>query len=108
MEPVDEMIEVLILSGAIEIAALDSNTGEPLYSFGPKIKEIMPELYEKHLTEVNRDIMRLWESGFLEVDLLEENPMVTLTTKSFDDNELKNMNAQDHLALNEIKRLLAK
>ncbi len=64
MDPIDQTIDELILSGAVEIAAIDSITGEPLYSFSPKIKEVMPKLYEQHMTEVNRDIMALWKRVF--------------------------------------------
>ena len=36
-----EMINKLILDGGLEVAAVDSDSGELLYSFTPKIKEIM-------------------------------------------------------------------
>lgn len=108
MEPVDEMIEALILSGAIEIAALDQKTGQPLYSFGPKIKEIMPELYQEHLNEVNRDVMMLWENGFLNIDLMAEDPLVTLTDKAFNDEEIEKISRELQISLLEIRRLLIK
>jgi len=108
MDQIDQMIEALILSGALEIAALDEKTGQPLYSFGPNIKEIMPELYKEHLNEVNRDVMRLWENGFLEVDLLSEDPIVVLTDKAFSDEEIEKISIELQISLLEIKRLLIK
>jgi hypothetical protein len=108
MDPIDETIEALILSGAIEISGIDSVTHQPLYSFNSKIQEIMPELYREHLNEVNREIMRLWEQGFLDVDLLSEDPLVTLTDKAFDDVEIEKISREEQIALIEIKRLLLK
>lgn len=108
MDPIDETIEALILSGAIEISALDERTGQPLYSFSPKIKEIMPELYQEHINEVNRDIMMLWELGFLDIDLLAEDPVVTLTSKAFADEEIEKISRELQISLLEIKRLLLK
>ena len=108
MDPIDEMIEALILSGAIEIAALDEHTGQPLYAFSPKIKEIMPELYEEHLNEVNRDVMLLWEKGFLDIELMSDDPLVVLTDKAFNDEEIEKISRELQISLLEIKRLLLK
>ena len=108
MDPIDETIEALILSGAIEVVGIDSNTQQPLYSFHSSIKEIMPELYQEHLNEVNRDIMRLWESGFVDIDLLSSDPIVTLTDKAFNDDEIESLSRELQISLIEIKRLLFK
>ena len=45
----NEMIEKLILDGALEVAGVDSEDGSLLYSFTPKIQQVMPELYNDHL-----------------------------------------------------------
>jgi len=105
---IDADDDELILSGAVEIAAIDSITGEPLYSFSPKIKEVMPKLYEQHMTEVNRDIMALWEKGFLNIEMLTDNPLVTLTDKAFINDEIVKIPKELQLSLSEIKRLLVK
>jgi len=108
MDPIDETIEALIISGAIEIAGIDQKTGQPLYKFNQSIQKIMPELYKEHLNEINRDIMGLWEKGFLNVDLLEEDPNVMLTDKAFDDVEIEKISREEQISLIEIKRLLFK
>lgn len=108
MDPIDETIEALILTGAIEIAGIDQKTGQPLYKFNQSIEKIMPELYSEHLNEINRDIMALWENGFLNVDFLEEDPSVTLTDKAFDDSEIEKISREQQISLIEIKRLLVK
>jgi uncharacterized protein YjgD (DUF1641 family) len=108
MDAVDRTIEALILSGALEISGIDSKTQEPLYSFNEKIQKIMPELYREHLNEVNRNIMILWEKGFLDVSLFEVDPLVTLTNKAFDDIEIEKISREEQISLIEIKRLLLK
>jgi hypothetical protein len=108
MDPIDETIEALIISGAIEVAGKDPKTQETLYRFNSSIKKIMPDLYREHLNEVNSDIMTLWEKGFLDLDLLSKNPLVTLTDKAFSDKEINKISRQLQISLIEIKRLLVK
>ena len=56
-----EIINELILNGGLEVSAMDQDTGEILYSFTPKIKELMPDLYQEHIQTVNQEVMNLWE-----------------------------------------------
>lgn len=101
-----DIVDMLILSGAIEVSGIDPSNGEFLYTMSPKMAEIMPDVYEEHLTEVNRGIMALWEKGFLDVEVLQENPTVRLTDKAFDEEALLNMSQEDFNNLKEIKRIL--
>lgn len=102
------MIDFLILNNALEVAGIDSKTGEMLYSFTPKLKEIMPELYKQHINHVNTEIMHLWENGFVNVNLLEDNPLVTLTPKAFDTEAISRLPEQARWGLEEMKRLMKK
>jgi hypothetical protein len=104
--PEQNIIDKLILDNALEIVGIDKSNGEFLYAFTPKIKEIMPELYEDHLGLVNSGIMILWEKGYLDIDFLSDNPLVSLTDKAFIDEELSKLNSKDLWSLEEIKRLL--
>lgn len=108
MDPIDETIDMLISVGAIEQAGLDPISGLPTYIFTPLIKDIMPELYEEHLNEINRSMMALWEKRFVDMDLLSDNPQVTLTDKAFNDDEIEGLSQEMQIALLEIKRLLLK
>ena len=108
MDPIDETIEALILSGAIEVVGLDPSTKQPLYAFNASIKKIMPELYEEHVKEINHDIMLLWEHRFIDIDLLSEDPIVTLTDKAFNDEAIEGLSRELQISLIEIKRLLLK
>lgn len=103
-----DAIEFLILNHGLEVSGIDSETGEILYSFTPKIKELMPELYNEHVNHVNSEIMRLWEKGFVNLDLFSDEPIVTLTAKAFDKESLATLSKKDIWALQEMKRLLKK
>jgi hypothetical protein len=99
-------IDYLLIKGGLEVAGIDSKTGEFLYVFTPKIKEIMPELYHEHMNHVNNEIMGLWEKGFVNIDLMSENPIVTLTQKALDIEEVSKLDPKDQWSIEEIKRLL--
>jgi hypothetical protein len=101
----DEIIENLILEGALEVVGIDSEDGSLLYSFTPKIKEVMPELYNDHMNSVNSEILSLWERGYVDIDFLSKDPLVTLTKKSFDKSEMSKLDKRDKWAIEELKRL---
>ena len=102
----DELIKNLILEGALEVAGVDSESGEFLYSVTPKMQEVMPDMYEDHITQVNRDILNLWEKGYVNVDFLSPNPMVTISKKGLDKAEVSKLTKPEIWALEEVKRLL--
>lgn len=101
-------IDKLILNGALEVAGVDSSTGELLYTFTPKMKTVNKDLYEDHLNFVNSEIMKLWEMGYVNVDLMSTNPIVTLTSKALVPDELEKLTKQERWSLEEIKRVLKK
>jgi hypothetical protein len=104
----NEMIEKLILEGALEVAGIDSEDGSLLYSFTSKIEQVMPELYHDHLNRVNSEILSLWERGYVDIDFLAKEPIVTITNKSFDPVEMSKLRKQDVWAIEELKRLTRK
>ena len=101
----NDMIEKLILAGALEIAAIDSEDGSILYTFTPKIKEVMPDLYHEHINRVNSELLNLWEKGYVNIDFLANYPIITPAEKSFDQEELLKLSKQDRWSVEEIKRL---
>jgi hypothetical protein len=104
----DELIKNLILEGALEVAGVDSENGELLYTITPKMQEFMPDMYEDHLTQVNKDILNLWEKGYVNINFLDEEPMVTISEKGLDKKEVAKLSKQEIWAFEEIKRLLIK
>ena len=101
-----EIINKLILNGGLEVSAMDQDTGEILYSFTPKIKELMPDLYQEHIQTVNHEVMNLWEKGFLNIDLFETDPIITITEKALNQKNIYALSKQEQWSLLEIIRLL--
>ena len=101
-----QIMDYLILNNAVEVVAVDNKTGELLYSFTPKLKEVMPDLYEEHINSVNLEILSLWERGYVNIDFLLDEPKVTLAKKAMQKEELEKLSPDDLWSINEIKRLL--
>jgi hypothetical protein len=104
--PEDDLINNLILQGALEVAGLDSETGEFLYAVTPKLQDVMPDMYEDHLKVVNKDLLNLWEKGYLDIDFFLADPIVTISKKGLDKNEISKLTKPEIWALEEVKRLL--
>lgn len=106
MDETREIIDTLLLTGAMQVCGVDEKTGEFLYQFTPKLKEVMPDLYKEHLNFVNAEIMALWEKGFVTIDLMSDTPVVRLTDKAFDKKEISKLSKEDQYSIQEITRIL--
>lgn len=80
----EEWFENMIIEGVIEFAGLDPNTGEMLYNFNKDLENIRPDLFEQMTSSMESDIYKLWEKGFLAMNIADENPLVKITEKSLD------------------------
>ena len=105
-ESISEIIDHLILEGGLEVAGVDPESGEMLYAFTPKVKEIMPDLYDDHLNFVNAELMVLWEKGFVDIDFLKDDPLIYISDKSYDPEEVKKLSKQERWSLQELKRVV--
>ena len=103
---ISEIIDNLILEGGIEFAGIDSETGEIMYSITPKIKDLMPELYEEHLNFINDELMVLWEKGFVDIDFLNDDPLIYISDKSYDKSEVMKLSKEERWSLRELKRAI--
>lgn len=103
----DDAINQLILSGALEVAGIDIDTGEPMYNFTEKLLEISPELHEEVSLYFSRETMSLWSDGFLNMDVTEKNPIVTITSKALDEVEVSKLSKESQKTLKEIIRVIA-
>lgn len=101
----NDEIERLILAGGLQVAGVDEQ-GQLLYQFTPKMQKINEELYKDHLNFVNSEVMKLWELGFVDIDLFQKEPIVTLTIEAFIPDKLAKLSKQQRWSLEEIKRLL--
>ena len=104
----EEIMDYLILNGGLEVVGIDSENQSFLYSFTPKIKELMPDLYEEHIRTVNSDILALWEKGYVNIDFMSDDPVITITKKSLNNEELSKLSKEDQWAIAELKRLMIK
>ena len=105
-EQIESIIEDLILSGALEIAGMDMDTGEPLYNFTSKMKSFNEELHNDLYTYFTTETMALWEHGFIEINFLDEDPMVTLTDKALNAKEIMQLDKSQQYTLKEIIRIV--
>jgi hypothetical protein len=108
MEEEDKIIEDLILKGALEVSGIDIETGEPLYNFTHKLKDVSPELDQEIQTFFSQEMMFLWENGFVEMDITEKNPIVKLTDKAFNAQEVLKLDKNKQYTLKDIIRQLRK
>lgn len=99
-------MDELILSGAIEIASIDSETGDFLYTFTPKLRHIMPNLWDQNLEFVFQEVIDFQNLGFLHVEKMDsKNPIITLTSKAFDKKETKRLSPDKQQTMKELVRL---
>lgn len=103
-----DVIEDLILQGALEFSGVDLETGEVLYNFTEKLKDVHPQLHSEQSKYFASETMALWENGFISMDITETNPIVSLTPKAFDSDEIKKLNKDHQYTLKEIIRIIMK
>jgi len=106
-DAITQIVDMLILEGGMEAAGVNSETGELLYRFTPKIKELMPDLYAEHLNMVNAELMSLWEKGFIDIDFFQEDPTVSLNMKAADISEVSKLSPEERWSLAEIVRSIS-
>jgi hypothetical protein len=92
-------LERMILDGLVEVSGIDSNTGEMMYVFTQYAKETFPELQREADEYFNQLILFFWEQGFINMDLSEENPTVTITEKALDKEEVAKLTTEVRSAL---------
>ena len=106
MSEAGDRIEELILSGALEVSGVDIDTGEMLYNFTDKLKDVSPELFKDISDYISTETMFLWAEGFLDIDVTEKNPMVNITKKALDDEEISKLSKENQRTLKEIIRII--
>ena len=102
----DMFFEDLILSGALEPAGIDIDTGEMLYNFTEKLQDINPALHSEFSRYFSMEINGLWENGFLDMDILENNPTVKITSKALDPEQVAKLDKDRQYTLKEIIRII--
>jgi hypothetical protein len=98
----EDFIDDLILQGALEVSGIDSDTGEMLFTFTDKLAEIDPDLYLKMVSSFRNDIMSLWEKGFLDMNVTDLNPLVSVSKKVFEKDSLDQLSENERTTLKDI------
>jgi hypothetical protein len=105
----DEFDEIdrLILDGGLEFAGKDSETGEALYKPTDRLKDIDAKLSEDLSVYFSEVTLRLWEKGFLDMDITQKDPLVRLAPKSFDISSIKSLEKNERVVVEEIIKALS-
>jgi hypothetical protein len=101
-----DMVDKLVLDGALEFCGVDKDTGESLYKPTDKLKDIDSQLSDDLSVYFSAVTMKLWEKGFLDMDIMLEDPLVKLAPKSFDKDALKTLDKNERMIMQEIIRVL--
>jgi hypothetical protein len=102
-----EAIDNLILNGGLEFAGIDLETGEPLYRPTSILKDIHPVLSKEMSSYFSETTMKLWEKGFIDMDVTIEDPLVKLSEKAFDIEAIKLLDKDEKTVIKEIIRVLS-
>ena len=102
-----DIVDNLILNGGLEFAGTDSETGEPLYKPTDRLKEIDSRLSDEISIYFSEVTLKLWEKGFLDMDITNEDPVVKLGPKSFDISSIKSLEKDERVVIEEIIKVLS-
>jgi hypothetical protein len=103
----DEIIDDLISKGGLEFVGIDPESGEALYRPTDILSAIDPKLSKEMSSYFSKATMGLWEKGFIDMDVTNENPLVKLAKKSFDLNSLESLDKEERIIIQEIIRVLS-
>ena len=105
MIPMDdpEFFDKLILAGAMEFSGVDED-GEMLYNFTAKLPEVSPEMHEKLVNNIYEEVKLLWSLGFIEMNILEDNPAITVSARAMEKDALDDLTPYYRYLLNLIKQ----
>lgn len=103
----DREIQRLIDSGGLEFAGVDTETGEPLYRPTSILSNIDPALSKEMSSYFSETTMKLWEKGFIDMDVTIEDPLVKLAEKAFDLEAINLLDKNERVVIKEIIRVLS-
>jgi hypothetical protein len=103
----DEIIDDLISKGGLEFVGIDPESGEALYRPTDILGAIDPKLSKDMASYFSKTTMALWEKGFIDMDVTNENPLVKLTEKSFDLKSVESLDKEERIIIQEIIRVLS-
>lgn len=82
-EEYNNIVQMLIDEGALELIGFDEKSNQFTYGLTPKCQELFPELWEEHFKAVNELAFGLWQKGIIEMQFASDGvPMVMLTKEA--------------------------
>lgn len=82
-EEYNNIVQMLIDAGALELTGFDEKSNQFTYGLTPKCQELFPELWEEHFKVVNELAFGLWQKGIIEMQFASDGvPMVMLTKEA--------------------------
>lgn len=100
-----DAFDQMILDGLVEVSGIDPD-GQFLYSFTPKMVEEYPAIARLSDELFLADIHRLWELGFVLMNIDDPNPTVSLSEKAFDRDAVDSLSEELKLMLNILKNAM--
>ena len=77
-------MEYYLEIGVIELAGMDEN-GEMIFAIHESAKELAPELWQAHMEYVDRNLIELYEAGYVKVDYDENlEAMISLSKEGYE------------------------
>ena len=69
--------------GAIELAGMDES-GEMVFTINDSAEELAPELWQAHMDYIDKNLIELYEAGYLKVDYDDNlEAMISLSEEGF-------------------------
>lgn len=100
------IVDNLILNGGLEYAGKDSETGEILYKPTERLKDIDSRLSKDLSAYFSEVTLKLWEKGFLDMDVTDRDPLVKLGQKGFDALAIKSLPKDERVVIEQIVKAL--
>lgn len=83
----EEYVDKLILAGVVEVAGIDPDGGDFVYNFTDKLTELTKTIKDRMDKMFFEEVHILWERGFLNMDVTQANPVVTLADRAMIESE---------------------
>ena len=99
-----DIIDALILQGALQIEGVDQDSGQTVFSVTDKMEEIAPEIYNEFQESLYQTVLSLWEKGYLNMNIMDQEPEVYPTEEALDRNTWKGLSYEELSVMNTVMK----
>ena len=100
-----DIVDNLVLNGGLEFAGKDSETGELLYRPTDGLKDLDSVLSDDLSLYFSDITLKLWEKGFIDMDVTQRDPIVKLGPKSFEIESIKSLPKDERVVVEQIVKV---